>query len=202
MRETRRFPEYDVLAKRETVSWNDPTREVVEKRLRHVPQRRFFCEDEWRTLQAVCERVLPQPDDRPAVPIAAMIDAQLCEDHGDGYRIAGQPPMRDAWRLGLQAIDEEARLRFGSRFVELAAGRQDDLLYLVQRGEVRAPTWHHVQPAAFFTSRLLHDVVTAYYAFPAAWNELGFGGPASPRGYVRLGLDRRDPWEAEERRRA
>ena len=25
---------------------------------------------------------------------------------------------------------------------------------------------------------------------------MGFGGPASPRGYVRMALDRRDPWEA------
>ena len=33
---------------------------------------------------------------------------------------------------------------------------------------------------------------------PTAWNEIGFGGPASPRGYVRMGLDRRDPWEAVE----
>jgi hypothetical protein len=41
-------------------------------------------------------------------------------------------------------------------------------------------------------------VVGIYYAHPAAWSEIGFGGPASPRGYVRLGFDERDPWEAEE----
>ena len=33
---------------------------------------------------------------------------------------------------------------------------------------------------------------------PTAWNEIGFGGPASPRGYVRMDFDRRDPWEAAE----
>jgi len=33
---------------------------------------------------------------------------------------------------------------------------------------------------------------------PASWNEIGFGGPASPRGYVRMNFDRRDPWEAAE----
>jgi hypothetical protein len=27
---------------------------------------------------------------------------------------------------------------------------------------------------------------------------MGFGGPASPRGYVRLDADKRDPWEAAE----
>jgi hypothetical protein len=45
---------------------------------------------------------------------------------------------------------------------------------------------------------VLLDIVSAYYAHPTAWNEIGFGGPASPRGYVRMGLDRRDPWEAVE----
>ena len=38
----------------------------------------------------------------------------------------------------------------------------------------------------------------AYYAHPTAWNEMGFGGPASPRGYVRMDKNRRDPWEAAE----
>jgi len=46
---------------------------------------------------------------------------------------------------------------------------------------------------------VLRTAVSIYYAHPAAWNEIGFGGPASPRGYVRLGFDRRDPWEADER---
>ena len=31
-------------------------------------------------------------------------------------------------------------------------------------------------------SRLVADIVKAYYAHPTSWNEIGFGGPASPRG--------------------
>ncbi len=42
------------------------------------------------------------------------------------------------------------------------------------------------------------EIPRAYYAHPAAWNEIGFGGPASPRGYVRMDFDQRDPWEAAE----
>ena len=41
-------------------------------------------------------------------------------------------------------------------------------------------------PQTFWTSHVIHDVVGAYYAHPAAWSEIGWGGPASPRGYVRL----------------
>ncbi len=53
-------------------------------------------------------------------------------------------------------------------------------------------------PAEFFRLSVLRDIVGAYYSHPTAWSELGFGGPASPRGYVRMDFDRRDPWEAIE----
>ena len=39
----------------------------------------------------------------------------------------------------------------------------------------------------------------AFYSHPWAWNEIGFGGPAYPRGYKNLGFDRREPWEVAER---
>lgn len=54
----------------------------------------------------------------------------------------------------------------------------------------------------FFQTRVLKDVVAVYYAHPQAWDEMGFGGPASPRGYVRMGFDRHDPWDAVERKSA
>ena len=38
----------------------------------------------------------------------------------------------------------------------------------------------------------------AFYSHPWAWNEIGFGGPAYPRGYANLGLDRREHWERPE----
>ena len=31
---------------------------------------------------------------------------------------------------------------------------------------------------------------TAFYAHPLAWNEIGFDGPAYPRGYKNIGVDR------------
>jgi hypothetical protein len=53
-------------------------------------------------------------------------------------------------------------------------------------------------PAVFFRRRLLPDIVHAYWSHPTAWSEMGWGGPASPRGYVRMDYDRRDPWEPVE----
>ena len=50
-----------------------------------------------------------------------------------------------------------------------------------------------------FFQRFMSDVITNYYAHPSAWAEIGFSGPASPRGHIRLRLNFRDPWEARER---
>jgi hypothetical protein len=30
-------------------------------------------------------------------------------------------------------------------------------------------------------------MLSAFYSHPWAWNEIGFGGPAYPRGFMRLG---------------
>ena len=51
------------------------------------------------------------------------------------------------------------------------------------------------------TAFIAPDITHAYYAHPVAWNQIGFGGPASPRGYVRMQLNQSDPWEAAEARR-
>jgi hypothetical protein len=193
-----RFPGYNVLAKRDSPSWNAQTRRAIDQRLHDVPPRRFFSQTEWETLQAVCACIIPQGR-RDPVPIAPFIDAKMHLRQQDGYRIASQPTMQEEWRRGLAALDSEAELRFGARFAALPGGRQETLLGMVQQGDVRAEAWRDVPPKPFFVSRVLHDIVSVYYAHPAAWNEIGFGGPAAPRGYVRMGFDRRDPWEAEER---
>ena len=194
-----RFPGYDVLKKSGSPSWNEQTRAVIEKRLAEVPERRFLTETEWVILCAVCARLIPQPDRGEPVPIVPFIDEKLAKNRGDGYRYDGMPPMREAWRQGLRAIDDEARARWRGDFCALPHNQQDAVLRAIQYNDVRSPQWSGLPPKRFFASMLLRAVVSVYYAHPAAWNEIGFGGPASPRGYVRLGFDRRDSWEALER---
>ena len=41
----------------------------------------------------------------------------------------------------------------------------------------------------------MRAVLSAFYSHPWAWNEIGFGGPAYPRGYARLGVGQRESWE-------
>jgi hypothetical protein len=195
-----RYPGYDVLNKRLSPSWNDKTRAVIDQRLTiDTNLHRFFTDTEWPTMRAVCDRIIPQTTIRPRpVPLAAMIDEKLFHNGGDGYRYAELPPMREAWRRGLAALEAEALDIYRRCFHDLAPLEQDAILSAVQNGSVRDRAWRDLPPRSFFTKRMLHDIVSAYYADPTSWNEIGFGGPASPRGYVRMNFDRRDPWEAAE----
>jgi hypothetical protein len=193
-----RYSHYDVLDKWDSPSWNAPTRKVVAERLGNVPHRRFFTESEWDLLHAVCARLVPQPKRAPPIPLVPWIDHDIHEERTSGTRLEALPPLKACWRRGLSLIEAEAQTQHRCGFGGLGPSTQDALLRAVDRGEVGAPGWRDFPPQTFFRKILLKTVVSVYYAHPDAWSEIGFGGPASPRGYARLGMDRRDPWEAEE----
>ena len=213
-----RYPGYDVLLKRDTPSWDDVTREVIDARLaqRNTPR---FCNDaQWRALSALCAvlvprscRLAPGGDTdtsgsggeslrwaEPVVPVAALVDTKLFDDSRDGYRDARLPPLREAWSIGLVALDTESRTAYGAAFADIDEARQRALVKQMQRGELKDAAWQGMSSNVFFELRALHDIAAAYYSHPQAWSEIGFGGPANPRGYVRMQANRRDPWEAAE----
>ncbi|MBU9204045.1 gluconate 2-dehydrogenase subunit 3 family protein [Burkholderia multivorans] len=195
-----RYPDYDVLAKRDTPSWNDATRRAIDARLKVAATApRALDAERFATLRALCARIAPQPAGGDAIPTAALIDARLANDEGDGFRDARLPPLRDAWRIGLAALDAMAHRAHRASFASLDGDTADALLRAVQRGEIDAAdraAWAGMDARTFFAKRVLMDICGAYYSHPYAWNEIGFGGPASPRGYVRMDFNRRDPWEA------
>ena len=193
-----RYPGYDVLNKRHTPSWNEVTRRVIDQRLSISREPNFFTAEEWLTINAICDRIVPQPKDRPPIPVAALVDEKMAKNRTDGYRHHRLPNMQDAWRRGLRALDQEAQARHGGRFHAISVAEQNALLQQMQKGALDNPPWDGMPCKVFFSERMAHDIVAAYYAHPTAWNEIGFGGPASPRGYVRMGFDKLDPWEAAE----
>ena len=192
----RRYPGYDVMNKRLTVSWNEQTRRVVERRLSVSDEPRFFTRWEFETVRAIAARIVPQQD--TSVPVAALVDSKLSQGKSDGYRLASMPREGEAWRAGLKAIDAESVAAHRSPFTGLSPDQQDGLLRAIESGEAVAPEWGTMKSSDFFKKRMARDLVLAYYAHPAAWSEIGWGGPASPRGYVRLDFNDRDPWEAAE----
>jgi hypothetical protein len=191
------YPDDDVLTKRSPTAWRDETYAVIAERIstdheEHV----FFRGMEWLTLCALCGRIVPQPSDRLSpMSLAAMVDQKMHRNHLDGFRDVRLPRMQDAWRLGLAAIEAEARQRYAKSFHELMPDEQEDLLSRVQRGEVYHAAWAGMPPEAFFTHRLLHDIVSAHDAHAAGPSETGFCRRGSG-GHVAMDLGRRDPWRA------
>jgi hypothetical protein len=196
-----RYPGYDVLTRWASVDWDDPTRDVVRRRLEQIPARRFLTERESLLLEAIVERLMPQPDRAAAdrVPIVPWIDAKLADDRRDGYRHEGLPPQRELWRAALRGVDETAQALLGRSFVECGTEGQDAILRELEGGDPPGATWQAIPSQRFFTDTLCALVVRIYYAHPSAWSETGYNGPSSPRGHVRKWIGGVDPWEAHER---
>lgn len=195
------FPTYDVLAKRDTPSWNNKTRDVVDRRLALAIADDVLSDTQLATLRAIASRICPDPPGRPATTTLAMVVHKITEDQGHGHRPDCLPRTAECWRRGLDAIEAEGRLRTSRGFAQLDADQADEILRAVESGEVRAELWQDLPAELFWKWRLLPDLVAAHWAQPSLWSAMGFGGPASPRGYVRLSENRRDPWEAVEESR-
>lgn len=193
-----RFSTYDVLAKRDTPSWDEITRRVVDERMALTVPEGVLEPVQLATLRALIARLCPDPPGRPPTTTLAMIVHRIADDAGEGYRHHLLPRFATCWRRGLDAIEAEAQARFASSFAALDGELQDQLLYAIEQGETVAEAWRDLPPRLFWSWRLLSDLVSMHWSQPGLWSAMGFGGPASPRGYVRLGTNRRDPWEALE----
>jgi len=193
------YPDFSTLDQQD--SWDEATRKVIASRVASPPPIRFFAPDEAALLQAVIDRLLPQDDRFPEnrVPILPVIDERLYKNALNGYRYEDMPPDRDAYHLGLRAIDQMAQERFHLPFLELSTLPQELILKSLHDGAPDPPVavWKHM-PVHRFWTLIFEDCVTAYYSHPWAWDEIGFGGPAYPRGYMRLENGLPEPWETEE----
>jgi hypothetical protein len=195
------YPEFSTL--RQQKFWDARTREVVLDRVNNVPEIRFFSPEEARLLNAVCDRILPQDDrnESHTIPIVPQIDKRLYDNSHDGYRYEDMPPDREAFPLGLRAIEEIAQHQYRRGFLEIGPREQDEILRSLHDGKPSAAheIWKRM-PVHRFWMLLVSDCADAYYSHPWAWDEIGFGGPAYPRAYMRLERGEAEPWESEEAR--
>lgn len=195
------YPGYQTLSQQ--AFWDEATRKVVLNRIHNVPPIRFFTPEETHLMQAICDRLLPQDDrdEEHTIPLVNYIDERLSSGKIDGYRYEDMPPDHEAHRLGLQAIEAIAQHVNNCSFTQLDQRKQDSILQSLHDANPPAAQeiWQKM-PVQRYWPLLLQDAIEAYYAHPYAWNEIGFGGPAYPRGYMRLEKGKPEPWEVEEQR--
>jgi len=188
-----RYPDYDVMAS--AAAWDSATRQVVEARLHPSTDLRFFTAAEAPTLRALCDVAMAQ-DREPRVPVAQMVDAALADGRLDGYQYADMPSDRDTWRLVLAGLDEAAAAQHGAAsFARCDWPTREAIVEQWARGLLGGGTWDRLNVTRAWAV-CMRMILSAFYAHPWAWNEIGFGGPAYPRGYMRLGpLGVREPAE-------
>lgn len=188
-----RFDGYDVLS--QVPTWDLVTQGVVLRRLGPPAPLRFFTEAEGAVARQLTDRLLGQ-DAEPRIDVLADIDSRLALHVTDGWHYADMPHDGPAWRASLAALDDSCAERFDTGFATATRSQQ---MALVQSVQDRIGEHWRGLPARHLWSLWTRYACAAFYAHPWAWNEIGFGGPAYPRGYKNIGFGRREPWEKPER---
>jgi len=188
-----RYPDFDVLETADT--WDEATRRTVLARLDPPGPLRFFDADEEPTLRAFCDICTAQ-DTEPRVPVAESVDAKMADGQLDGFQYADMPDDRDTWHLVLAGLDESARSRAGTPFAECGTDVQESIIGDFADGRLNGGAWDRLNVSRAW-SVCMRAVLGGFYSHPWAWNEIGFGGPAYPRGFMRTGpVSTLEPFES------
>jgi gluconate 2-dehydrogenase gamma chain len=116
---------------------------------------RHLSEDEARTLEAICDRIVPSDQDPGAAwaGVVNFIDKQLVGP----YR-----KLQKTYRLGLAATHETSLAMFGKRFTALTGEQADEVLRKIEKGEASGNTWKQVSPKEFFSLVVAHTMQGFY----------------------------------------
>ena len=180
-----RYPDYDVLA--QTGHWDEVTRRVVLDRVENVPPIRFFdAAEEAATLNAFCDVVTAQ-DAEPRIPVLSYIDEKLHPASATAGSTTTCPTTARSGGGSRAASTTRRAARGFDAFAAAPLEAQVDIVHRFSKAELHGGVWDTMNVARAF-SVVMRYVAQAFYSHPWAWNEIGFGGPAYPRGYARVRL--------------
>ena len=138
---------------------------------------RYLSPEQARTLEAMCEQIIPADRDPGAreAGVVHFIDRQLTGFHRQ---------FRDAYRIGLPALNETSRQLHGAAFAEIPWDRQTAVLRSIESATAGGAHWQGTSPADFFSLVVAHTM-QGFYGSPrhggnreaASWRMLGVPDP-------------------------
>ena len=116
---------------------------------------RYLSADEARTLEAICERIIPTDQDPGAAwaGVVAFIDRQLVGP----YR-----KLRKTYQWGLAGTNGTSLQMYGKTLVELTPQQQDAVLQSMDKGQARGDHWKQVSAKSFFDLVVGHTMQGFY----------------------------------------
>jgi len=189
------YPAYDVWDQHQ--EWDEHTRKIVAQRRTPDVAHQFLTQQEALTIQAAAAILVDDMRLDVLTYITQHIDDSLASPVGESQRKVGVPDKKTLYRQGIKCLDDTSHASYQAEFLALTRERQIDVLMKVESDHAtQIGEWEQLTPKTFF-KKLLRDAVDAYYSHPLIWSEIGYGGPAYPRGYVRVEKGLVDPWEAK-----
>lgn len=189
------YPHFDVLDER--AAWDEYSRSTVQKRL-DAAAPALLTEHEVTTLRAVVANLLFESRPQVIDFVISNMDERLSAPIGESERKPNVPPQDVLIRQGLAFLDAVANHweKAPRPFHESEPSRQALIMKTLQKGKHLAPPGAPAVPQKDLFKKLLQLAVEAYASHPDVWSEIGYAGPAYPRGYYRIEVGLTDPWEA------
>jgi gluconate 2-dehydrogenase gamma chain len=158
----------------------------------------YFTGDEWSTLTAFVDRLIPHDAEGPGAleaGVAEFIDRQMATPYGYGklwymegpfmtvsddfgYQLPLNP--RDLYRRGLAEFEDAVQKKTGKSFTAVTDVQKDELLLALEKGTLLLATI----PARTFFGQVIQNTREGYFCDPkhggnknmAAWRMIGFPG--------------------------
>lgn len=189
------YPSFNVI--NEIDAWDDHTQSIVNARLSDSSKNQFLSDHEADSLLVISGILMHDTSLEVIRSVVNHIDQTLHSSPGESQRQRGVPAGKDLIRQGLQSLERSAQRNYSSSFLKLGHSQQKQLLQRLSEATVEPSSdWSGVPQQAFF-QKLMSLTIESYCSHPKVWSEIGYAGPAYPRGYVRTQLGQLDPWEAK-----
>lgn len=188
------YPEFNVMDEKE--HWDEHTRGIVESRLIREKPYKTLSDVEAEVLRSVCSILADVYRGEVIQYALCHIDEVLASNNGESERKPGVPKQDALVRAGIAALQEASLRLHQQSFIGLDEREKRRMLASVCGNQAEpVDVWKPVPQREWF-SKVLKLTLESVYSHPVVWSEIGYAGPAYPRGYVRTGVGQLDPWEA------
>ncbi|MEH7238717.1 gluconate 2-dehydrogenase subunit 3 family protein [Bacillus sp. JJ1562] len=191
------YPDFNVMD--EEKHWDSHTQEIVGKRIQTQSfyPLQYLTKQEANTLTQLCSILLDDDRDSVIAFVVHHFDSTLQASIGESQRKVGVPKQSVLIRDGLALLDQVCKKQYGSLFDLLTDGTKKDVVSDLLQEKIHLKSNLKTIPVKDFMEKITSETTAAYYSHPTIWSEIGYAGPAYPRGYVRSELGLTDPWEAK-----